>query len=86
MFACVCISNSVYKSSFSVQICTQSVISVLKHTLKSSPDACKVVLLPVDVVLKLNTSVPPAVAPAVWTGGPSEGLPTVHLPDGSGHH
>lgn len=34
MFAHVRISNSMYKSSFSVQICTQSVTNVLKHTLK----------------------------------------------------
>lgn len=84
MFMCVCISNSMYNSS--VQIRTQSLISVLKHTLRSTPDTCKVVSLPVDAVLKLNTWLPPTVASAVWTGGPPEGLPPPHLSDGSGHH
>lgn len=85
-FACVHITSSVYKSSSSAQICTQSVISVLKHTLKSTPDTCKVVLLPADAVLKLDTWVPPTVGPAVRTRGPPGDLPPPHMPDGSGHH
>jgi len=84
MFLCVCISNSMYKSCFSVQICTQSVISVLKHTPKSTPGIRRVVSCSVDTVLKLYIWVPSTVAPAVWTGGPPEGLPPLHLLDGSG--
>lgn len=72
MFAQIRISNSVHKSFLSVKM-FWPVISALKHTLKSTLDTCKVVLLPVNAVLKLDTLVPLTVALAVWIAGPPEG-------------
>lgn len=82
----VCISNSVHKY-FSVQIHTQSVISVLKNIAGSTPaDTYKELLLSVDAVMNLDTWALPAVAISVKTGGPPEGLPPQYFLDESGYH
>lgn len=83
---CVCVSNSVYKYSFLLQIHTQSLISVLKSTAGSIPDdTYKALLLSVGA-MNLDTWAPPTVAISMKAESTPEGLPPQYFLDGSGHN